>query len=188
MIKFFYLLCVIIGVHAQELSTTIFQHYPEFTKLVLRDAESLKLEQYTIAIVYKPDVDESEENAKNVEPLIKSECEKLSKILSIPVKYVKIPYRSKGQFYVETDNSKVNIMYVCSEFEDEDIPRIAFVSENLGILTFTGSEDLFDEGLTATVKLEDDQPVLFIRQDQLKKERTNLSPDTFTDISQFENR
>lgn len=186
MIKCFYLLCVFLGVYTQELTTTIFQHYPPFTSLMEQDARAIEEAEYTVAVLVKPDEEESVTNADNIEPLLKSEAVKLSKILSIPVKYVRIEYRSKGKLYIDCDNNKVDLIYVCAEFNDEDISRIRFVAESLEILTFTGSEDLYDEGLSATVRLEDDQPQLIIRTESLVKERKALAPNTFSDIAQFE--
>lgn len=168
-------------VPAQELTTSLFEHFPLFSKLIETDAVNLgAIKTYNIGIVYTSDEDESVSNANNLASLLKNELEKLSKITEIEFNFFNMPYTNKGMLYIEADNNKVNTLYICEMINEDEIRKIKSIADRLGMLTFTGAEDLYEEGLSITVTKDGDTPTLIINKSLIAKERPNFNPDKFS--------
>jgi hypothetical protein len=173
---------------AQELSTSLYEHFPAFSKLVEADAVHLSSDKsYNIGILFNPEDSDSRENADNLAALLKSELEKLSKLVELDFNYHMIPYAGKGKLYLFCANNKIKTLYVAQYMEDEDISKIKSIANQVKMITFTGSQDQFEAGLAVTVERDDsDQIVLVINQELVKQERVNFDTEVFSTFAKLE--
>jgi hypothetical protein len=177
---FLYLFLIYSLSFSQDNDSKVIEHFNLFSELLVFDATNLAKKEYNIAIILNPKEDNSKENADDLVKLLKPECEKLHKINNISYNIVLMEFKDKSSLFITSDNKKINLYYISQELEEEDIERILLVSQKLGIISFTAVNDFYDLGVSSTVKLVNNSPVLLIKQSQIIKERPNFKFDLAT--------
>ena len=180
------LLIFICILSAQESSTKMMDHFPLFSTLVQTDMmEGNKGSAYTIGVLFYYDEDDSYDHAQRLQLSLMNEIIKLKQSLNKDVTFKLIKYTNKGKLFLNADNDKVDIFYVCEEFPDDEIKKIKFVADKLQILTFTPVNDFYDEGLASTVVDDNNVFSLLINNESVKKERPTSKID-FSTIAKVE--
>ena len=177
--RFLAVLVLCVTLVAQDLTTPEYVHAPLLLKIIKEDAQMMKATSpvYNIAIVYDEEDDESLENQKRIQSFFEEQKIALETV-GLSIKTHNVKFSSKGKFYADMDNKKIHLMYICSQIEEDVVKRIKFVSENLSILTLSGSEDIYEYGASITVKLNDDDiPQLIMKKGSFQKERKALAID-----------
>lgn len=185
-IRIFTVLIFVFFLSAQESSTKMMDHFPLFSTLIQTDMmEGHKGSAYTIGILFYYDEDDSYNHAQQLQLSLMTESIKLKQSLNKDVTFKLIKYTNKGKLFLNADNDKIDIFYVCEEFPDDEIKKIKFVADKLQILTFTPVNDFYDEGLTSTVVEDDNVVRLVINNESVKKERPSSKID-FSTIAKVE--
>jgi len=164
---------------SQDLTTPEYVHGPLLLNIVKEDAAVMKSvsEIYNIAVVFTSEESDSEENRDRIVSFFEEQTIPLE-TENINISVIDVEFKTKGRFYAEMDNKKIHLVYICSDIDEDMVRKIKFVSENLNIVTITGSEEIYEEGASVTVRINDnDIPELMIKKDRLEKERKAVALD-----------
>ena len=169
--KFVITLFLFYSVISQEITTEISVHYPKMRDLLIQDIKESKKNLYRLAVLFNDDSD-SKENADDIYQLLKGDLAIISDASGKELEIFKVEYKSKSKLYIETSNRKIDFMYICQEFDEEDIPRIKFVADKNKILSFTAVEEYFELGVSVSVLSVNNSLInLQFNDNQLIKER-----------------
>lgn len=185
-IRIITLLLFVCVTFAQEMSTKLLEHFPLFSTLIQTDMmEGHKGSSYTVGVLFYYDEDDSYNHAKQLELSLLTETIKLKQSLNKDVTYKLIKYTNKGKLFLNADNDKIDVFYVCEEFPEDEIEKIKFVSTKLGILSFTPVNDFYNEGISSTVIESGGVISLHINNKSVKIERPNTTID-FSSIAKVD--
>ncbi len=188
MVKLLLFITLITSFLAQEISTPEYVHAPAMMRFLVEDAKQNHLNNvYTIAILYSPEEEESVENKNRIMQAFTNEISS-NRSGKVTIKLFPLAYGGKkSQLFADTDNNRVRAIYVCEELDEDWVRGIAFVGKMLSVLTFSGSNDLYEEGLSLTVKLNDnDMPEVSLKRSQFSLERSVGKTDSLSAVANLE--
>ena len=146
-------ICIFALSFAQEISTPEYIHGPILFDIIKKDVLFKKEAEYNISIIYNDNEDDSIDNMNRIKYCFKDLNNAFIKV-GYKIIITEIPFQSKGAFYSAMDNNKIKLVYLCSDLDKKTIQKINDITQELNILTTTGSEELFEYGASISVSIK----------------------------------